>query len=67
MTDVAHRPTWESYFMDITQLVAKRSTCLRRAVGARVQRIAALAVRAGTPAQRRDQGHCQHAVEPSRH
>ena len=28
------RPSWESYFMDITTLVAKRSTCLRRAVGA---------------------------------
>jgi dCMP deaminase len=29
-----HRPSWEEYFMDITLLVAKRSTCLRRAVGA---------------------------------
>jgi dCMP deaminase len=29
-----HRPSWEEYFMDITQLVAKRSTCLRRQVGA---------------------------------
>ncbi len=29
-----HRPTWEEYFMDITRLVAKRSTCLRRQVGA---------------------------------
>jgi dCMP deaminase len=28
------RPTWEEYFMDITHLVAKRSTCLRRQVGA---------------------------------
>ena len=28
------RPSWETYFMDITALVAKRSTCLRRAVGA---------------------------------
>ena len=28
------RPSWEDYFMDITFLVAKRSTCLRRAVGA---------------------------------
>ncbi len=27
------RPSWEEYFMDITQLVAKRSTCLRRQVG----------------------------------
>jgi len=29
-----HRPSWETYFMDITALVAKRTTCLRRAVGA---------------------------------
>ncbi|HPA13645.1 MAG TPA: cytidine/deoxycytidylate deaminase family protein [Desulfobacterales bacterium] len=29
-----HRPTWEIYFMDIAELVAKRSTCRRRAVGA---------------------------------
>jgi dCMP deaminase len=29
-----HRPSWEEYFMDITHLVAKRSTCLRREVGA---------------------------------
>ncbi len=28
------RPSWEAYFMDITALVAKRTTCLRRAVGA---------------------------------
>ncbi len=28
------RPTWEEYFMDITRLVAKRSTCIRRRVGA---------------------------------
>jgi dCMP deaminase len=28
------RPSWETYFMNITNLVAKRSTCLRRAVGA---------------------------------
>lgn len=28
------RPSWEAYFMDITRLVAKRSTCMRRSVGA---------------------------------
>jgi dCMP deaminase len=28
------RPSWEEYFMDITHLVAKRATCLRRQVGA---------------------------------
>ena len=34
MMAVNNRPSWETYFMDITCLVAKRSTCLRRAVGA---------------------------------
>jgi len=28
------RPSWEEYFMNITYLVAERSTCLRRKVGA---------------------------------
>lgn len=28
------RPSWDEYFMEITRLVAKRSTCLRRMVGA---------------------------------
>jgi len=28
------RPDWDSYFMALAALVAKRSTCLRRAVGA---------------------------------
>ena len=28
------RPSWSEYFMTITKLVAKRSTCMRRAVGA---------------------------------
>lgn len=32
------RPTWEAYFMEITSLVAKRSTCRRRAVGAVIVR-----------------------------
>jgi deoxycytidylate deaminase len=27
------RPSWDEYFMDITHLVSKRSTCLRRQVG----------------------------------
>jgi dCMP deaminase len=34
MPTAESRPSWETYFMDITTLVAKRSTCLRRAVGA---------------------------------
>jgi dCMP deaminase len=32
--DVHNRPSWKTYFMDIACLVAKRSTCTRRAVGA---------------------------------
>jgi dCMP deaminase len=28
------RPSWDQYFMEITGLVASRSTCLRRSVGA---------------------------------
>lgn len=28
------RPSWNQYFMQITQLVATRSTCMRRQVGA---------------------------------
>jgi dCMP deaminase len=34
MSQEKDRPSWQKYFMDITFLVAKRSTCLRRAVGA---------------------------------
>jgi len=34
MTTGLSRPSWEEYFMDIALLVSKRSTCLRRAVGA---------------------------------
>lgn len=28
------RPSWDDYFMEIARVVAKRSTCLRRRVGA---------------------------------
>jgi dCMP deaminase len=28
------RPTWEEYFLGIAKLVSRRSTCLRRSVGA---------------------------------
>jgi dCMP deaminase len=34
MTKKDSRPSWETYFMNIINLVAERSTCLRRAVGA---------------------------------
>jgi dCMP deaminase len=30
----ANRPTWDEYFLSIADLVSKRSTCLRRNVGA---------------------------------
>ncbi|MBU1406084.1 MAG: cytidine/deoxycytidylate deaminase family protein [Proteobacteria bacterium] len=32
MTDT--RPSWDEYFMGITEMVSQRSTCLRRKVGA---------------------------------
>ncbi len=28
------RPSWDEYFLEIAKIVAKRSTCLRRSVGA---------------------------------
>jgi len=34
MKKIDSRPSWETYFMDITERVATRSTCLRRTVGA---------------------------------
>jgi len=34
MPDKTTRPSWEAYFMGIAELVARRSTCRRRAVGA---------------------------------
>ncbi len=33
-TGLMTRPSWDEYFMEITHLVARRSTCLRRKVGA---------------------------------
>ena len=33
-TDSLNRPSWDTYFMGIADLVATRSTCLRRKVGA---------------------------------
>ncbi len=32
--NAAKRPGWDEYFLDIARLVSKRSTCLRRHVGA---------------------------------
>lgn len=34
MKNPAQRPSWDEYFMAITDLVAQRATCLRRQVGA---------------------------------
>ena len=34
MKEKVDRPSWDEYFMDIVMLVARRSTCLRRSVGA---------------------------------
>ena len=34
MSRDTQRPSWDTYFMNITTLVAQRSTCTRRAVGA---------------------------------
>ncbi len=34
MKKKSKRPTWDEYFLDVALLVAKRSTCLRRQVGA---------------------------------
>jgi dCMP deaminase len=36
MPENSSRPSWDRYFMDITALVARRSTCLRRSVGASI-------------------------------
>ena len=34
----SERPSWDQYFMDIVDLVSRRSTCLRRKVGAVIVR-----------------------------
>lgn len=34
MAEELNRPDWDTYFMEITYVVAKRSTCLRRQIGA---------------------------------
>jgi len=35
---ISERPDWDTYFLRISQLVAQRSTCLRRQVGAVIVR-----------------------------
>jgi dCMP deaminase len=34
LKNVLKRPSWDEYFLEMASLVAKRSTCLRRSVGA---------------------------------
>lgn len=34
LNELDTRPSWDNYFLEITRLVAKRSTCIRRKVGA---------------------------------
>ncbi|MDD5084994.1 MAG: cytidine/deoxycytidylate deaminase family protein [Candidatus Omnitrophica bacterium] len=51
------RPSWDEYFLDIVHLVSRRSTCLRRSVGALIikdKRILATGYN-GTPSKVR---HC---------
>jgi dCMP deaminase len=36
--EVIRRPDWDTYFLDIGELVSRRSTCRRRAVGAGIVR-----------------------------
>jgi len=58
-TNGARRPTWDEYFMNIARVVASRSTCSRRSVGALVvkeKRILATGYN-GAPAGLR---HCDH-------
>ncbi|MBN2831303.1 MAG: cytidine/deoxycytidylate deaminase family protein [Candidatus Omnitrophica bacterium] len=33
LKNIAKRPSWDEYFIEVAKLVAKRSTCLRRSVG----------------------------------
>ena len=52
------RPEWDEYFMEIAQVVSKRSTCLRRSVGAVIvkdRQIVATGYN-GTP---KDLPHCE--------
>jgi len=34
MPDIKERPEWKEYFIDIARLISRRSTCIRRRVGA---------------------------------
>ena len=51
------RPSWDEYFMEIATVVSKRSTCLRRSVGAVIVKNRPIVATgyAGTP---KDLPHC---------
>jgi dCMP deaminase len=51
------RPSWDSYFMEITRVVATRSTCLRRQVGALIVRDKRI-LSSGYNGSPRGLGHC---------
>ena len=52
------RPSWDEYFMDITQVVATRSTCTRRQVGAVIVKERRL-LTSGYNGAPRGLAHCQ--------
>lgn len=51
------RPTWDEYFMDIAKLVASRSTCNRRSVGAVAVKGKHI-LASGYNGSPKDQAHC---------
>lgn len=67
------RPSWDEYFMELAQVVAKRSTCNRRSVGAvlvRDKRILTTGYNGSPPGQPHcidegclmHEGHCVRAI-----
>ncbi|MHC1716103.1 MAG: cytidine/deoxycytidylate deaminase family protein [Acidaminococcaceae bacterium] len=55
---MSNRPDWDSYFMEMAQVASKRSTCMRRSVGAVIvkdKRLLATGYN-GTP---RGMAHCE--------
>jgi dCMP deaminase len=52
-----NRPSWDEYFMDIAKVVATRSTCLRRQVGAVIVKEKRM-LTSGYNGAPRDLAHC---------
>ncbi|MBS4008640.1 MAG: cytidine/deoxycytidylate deaminase family protein [Clostridium sp.] len=52
------RPSWDTYFMEITRVVANRSTCLRRKVGATIIKDKRI-LTTGYNGAPKDLAHCQ--------